>query len=299
MIDIILIGCGYWGKNWYNTIMSSDYRLVGVVDPNPVIDVNVPLYSSIDEVDINYTHAIIATNAESHYELKSKLKCDDKNILIEKPCGTIDIRDQLLNCFPGYIFLSSPQYKYVKTVIDSKKLGTILYSQFERASMGPRIRTDVSVVEDYAIHDLYLYQALFEYSTTNVDQLNLLNTFNEPIKQDTLFLTLSSGNHTTTIFSSWRHPIKTRKITIVGENGSLIWNNDEISLYLSHYSNIEGCDANRNVGYSLIETPSQIIELPETKTNLHLQLDDFINKQNRVEIFTNTNNLIKKIKYGN
>ena len=95
MIKILLIGCGYWGKNWYNTILSSNYELVGVVDPNPVIEIKVPLFNSIKEVNIDYTHVIIATNAESHFNLKNQLKCSDGNILIEKPCGLSEDRDQL------------------------------------------------------------------------------------------------------------------------------------------------------------------------------------------------------------
>ena len=55
MNKILLIGCGYWGKNWYKTILSSQYELVGVVDPNPVVDVTVPLFNSIEEVNIEYT----------------------------------------------------------------------------------------------------------------------------------------------------------------------------------------------------------------------------------------------------
>jgi predicted dehydrogenase len=299
MVKILLVGCGYWGKNWYNTITLSECELVGVVDPNPVISVDVPLFNSIEEVDIEYTHVIIATNAESHFDLKNKLKCPDKNILIEKPCGTSETRDQLLECFPGYIFLSSPQFKYIKHILDNNKLGDIIYSRFERASMGPRIRTDVSIIEDYAIHDLYLYQALFEYDSAVVSDVRLLNSFNPPIKPDTLFLTLSHDNHISTFFSSWRHPLKTRKIEIVGKKGSLVWKDEEILLYSNCYNEIEGLDNNRNVGYELINNPEQKIELNQTKSNLHLQLDDFINEQNRNKIFINTNNLIKKINYGN
>jgi predicted dehydrogenase len=295
MIKILLIGCGYWGKNWYNTILSSNYELVGVVDPNPVIKIEVPLFDSIKEVNVDYTHAIIATNAESHFDLKNQLKCPDKNILIEKPCGLYNDRDQLSKCFPGYIFLSSPQFIYIKSLLDKKELGNILYSRFERASMGPRIRTDVSIIEDYAIHDLYLYQALFEYESTDINCIKLLNSFNDPIKEDTLFLTINYKKHISTFFSSWRYPRKIRKIEIIGEKGSIIWDNDNVYLNSTHYNKIEDIDANRNIGYELINNSEQTIKFNHTKSNLYLQLDDFINKKNRNKVFINTNNLIKKI----
>lgn len=298
MNKILLVGCGYWGKNWYKTIKSSNYELIGVVDPNPAIQVDVPLFNNINEVNIEYTYAIIATNAESHFELKNQLKCPEENILIEKPCGVLDTRDKLLNCFPGYIFLSSPQFKYIKSILDKKELGEIIYSRFERASMGPRIRTDVSIIEDYAIHDLYLYQALFEYNDVNILNKTLINSFKFPIQSDTLFLTLQNQNHYSTFFSSWRCPLKTRKIEIVGEKGSIIWNNEDVYLYYSHYSNIEGMDSYRNIGYELIEIPDNKIKLDTKISNLHLQLEDFINNQNRSKILKNINKIINKLNYG-
>lgn len=298
MNKILLVGCGYWGKNWYNTILSSEYELIGVVDPNPTIEVKVPLFNSIKDVNIDYTHAIIATNAESHFDLKNQLKCSNENILIEKPCGTYEIRDQLLECFPGYVFLSSPQFKYIKSILNENKLGDIKYSRFERASMGPRIRTDVSIIEDYAIHDLYIYQALFEYNNIEILNKSLLNSFNSHIKSDTVFLTLKYDNHISTFFSSWRYPIKTRKIEIIGEKGSIVWNNESIHLYLTHYNKIEGIDKNRNIGYELIEFPEQKISFDNSLSNLNLQLKDFMLKNNRSNIFKNTNKIINNLNYG-
>ena len=52
-VRILLVGCGYWGKNWYKTIMNSKYELVGVVDPSPIINVEVPLFKNMDDVEIN------------------------------------------------------------------------------------------------------------------------------------------------------------------------------------------------------------------------------------------------------
>lgn len=298
MVKILLIGCGYWGKNWYKTIKSSKYELVGVVDPNPVIQIDAPLFKNIDEVNIEYTHAVIATNAESHYELKNKLRCPEGNILIEKPCGTLDTRNNLTNCFPGYIFLSSPQFKYIKSILDKKELGEIFYSRFERASMGPRIRTDVSIVEDYAIHDLYLYQALFEYDDVTILNQTLLNSFDSSIQSDTLFLTLHHQNHHSTFFSSWRHPLKTRKIEIIGEKGSIVWEDDRVLLSSSCYKRIDGYDLFRNKGYELIiNTPTEV-ELKSYPSNLHLQLEDFIDGVDRSKIFKNTNNIIYKLNHG-
>jgi predicted dehydrogenase len=291
MNKILLIGCGYWGKNWYKTILSSQYELVGVVDPNPVIEVDVPLFKNLVEVNIEYTHAIIATNAELHSNLKSQLNIPDSNILVEKPCG-ISKRSEFDGCFPGYVFLSSPQYKCIKEILENNTLGKILYSRFERASMGPRIRTDVSIIEDYAIHDLYLYQSLFTPKDIDIIGGYMLNSFDYPIQYDTLFLNVSSEDHITTFFSSWRYPNKTRKIEIIGEKGSIVWENDDVHFYSSHYNKINGSDKNRNMGYELIDDEVLKLQLDLSNSNLHLQLDDFINQVDRSKVFVKTNDLI-------
>lgn len=297
MNRILLVGCGYWGKNWYNTIRTSEYELVAVVDPNPVIEVQTPLFNTIEDVNVEYTHAIIATNAELHKDLFKKLKCAPSNVLIEKPCGTDLDREQLYECFPGYIFLSSPQYKTIKRVIDSNQIGDIVYSRFERASMGPRIRTDVSIIEDYAIHDLYLYQALFNPIDIKKVDKTLHSSFNLPIKEDTLFLNIEADTHVASFFSSWRHPVKTRKIVIVGTTGSIIWENDSVILDSSRYNKIEGLDSNRNVGYDLtINSVALDFNFSLEKSNLHLQLDDFLNGVDRSNNFIQTSKLINKIK---
>lgn len=296
MSRILLIGCGYWGKNWYNTIRTSEYTLAAVVDPNPVINVDTPLFDTIDKVDVEYTHAIIATNAELHKSLFNKLKCSPSNVLIEKPCGTDSDRLDLYGCFPGYIFLSSPQYKFIKELLDSSSIGDIVYSRFERASMEPRIRTDVSIIEDYAIHDLYLYQSLFEPNKIERVDKSLSLSFSSPIKEDTLFLTVEADNHIASFFSSWRYPIKTRKITIVGSKGSIIWENDKVTVDYSRYDKIDGVDSNRNVGHSLVMETPQEFNFSLEKSNLHLQLDDFISGVDRSSIFIETSKLINKLK---
>lgn len=291
MANILLIGCGYWGKNWYNTIKDSKYVLAGVVDPSPVIKVDVPLFQSMDEVNVAYTHAIIATNAELHYPIRQALTCN--NILVEKPCGMDSTRQYFSDCFPGYIFLSSPQFKYIEKNLHS--LGKIFYSNFHRASMGPRLRTDVSIIEDYAIHDLYIYQALFGHNKIHNITANLTRNFRNPIQEDSLFLTVES-DHVARFFSSWVYPYKKRVIEIVGEHGSIIWDNDTVSINYSRYIPIDGMDSYRNIGYELIQEDATFVDFTTHKSNLHLQLDDFIDGIDRSLIFRNTDAFITQIK---
>tara|TARA_R100000742_G_C4276152_1_gene97047 strand:- start:1365 stop:2216 length:852 start_codon:yes stop_codon:yes gene_type:complete len=260
MTKILLVGCGYWGKNWYKTIMNSKYELVGVVDPSPIINVEVPLFKSMDDVDIKYTHIIVATNAELH---KDFYIYDNVEVLIEKPCGTnIDEARNLHWTFPGYLFLYSNEYNYIKNNLS--KIGKPLYWKSIRASMGPRVRSDVSIIEDYMIHDLYMFLDLF--GTSFISDVKVSNEFKSPIQSSSCNLSLFTNDGVRgDFYSSWIYPDKERKIVIVGDDGSFIWEGE--SLYY---------DSTKWVGDKVEEGYREIIEPVVLKSNLELELEFFI-----------------------
>lgn len=281
-IKILLIGCGYWGKNWYNTIKNSKYELVGVVDPSPLIDVDLPLFNTLEEVNLEYTHVVIATNAKLHVELFKKLNIPPSNILIEKPCGTnIQDAEIIKNTFPGYIFLYSDEFQYIKNNLP--KIGKPKYWKSIRASMGPRVRSDVSIIEDYMIHDLYMFQNLFGKS--NIKDINHNNDFNSPIKASTCNLKLESHSGVRgEFYSSWIYPDKERKIVIVGDKGSFIWENEELYFDSTHWVNDK-----------VIEGVREKIQ-STSKSNLELELEFFILSHNSGIL--ETWELLTKINYN-
>lgn len=262
-IKILLIGCGYWGKNWYKTIQNSQYELAGVVDPSPIIDVDIPLFQTLEEVNIEYTHAILAVNAKLHTELVKQLNIPQENILVEKPCGlNINDAQKLKNCFPGYIFLYSDEYQYIKNNLD--KIGTPKYWKSTRASMGPRVRTDVSIIEDYMIHDLYMYLDLFK--GTSVYARNLHREFKKPVKFSSANVVLENFDKVKGYFySSWHYPEKERKIIISGDKGSFIWVDDDLYFDSTHYNELN----------EVVEGDRVKVE-STPKSNLLLELECFI-----------------------
>ena len=266
-IKILLIGCGYWGKNWYKTIQKSPYTLAGVVDPNPLIEVKTPLFNTIEEVNVEYTHAILATNANLHSTLTQKLNIPHTNILVEKPCG-VSLEDALLiyDTFPGYIFLYSDEYQYIKNNLN--KIGTPLYFKSTRASMGPRVRSDVSILEDYMIHDLYIYTDLFGKS--ELINKNFNQEFAPPIMPSSLHLELK-GEIPGYFYSSWCYPDKERKLIISGTKGSFLWINDDLYFDNTHYVNNKVVLGERK---KITST---------SKSNLDLELD-FFTSNNKPDI---------------
>ncbi len=304
MYKVVLIGCGYWGKNWYNTLKKlPNIEIVAVIDPKPAIEV-VNQYedlASFDGACLEYSHAIIAVQAEFHrvYVKYFKAKLGGENVLVEKPCGLLsDPREHYYDCYPGYLFLSTPHYKRIKSMLKEKMLGEILYSHFWRASMGPRIRTDVSIVEDYMIHDLYIFQDLFRYRSKELYAVvNAEKQLGEEIKPTTATIEIynQSNKHEATFFSSWIYPIKERKIVIVGTEGSIVWEGDKLYFTRSHYSKIEGKDKYGNQGWELKEYPLNDITPEEKRSTLELEFEDFINHEPRTQIQRDLGELLKML----
>lgn len=274
--EILLIGCGYWGKNWYATIKNSKYNLAGVVDPDPAINVDCKLFNNIADVDVAYTHVIVVVPPVWVNDIVIQIKLPHTNILVEKPCGTnlFDIQ-RIENVYPGFIFLHASQYKYIKKHLNL--IGKPLLYKSTRASMGPKVRTDVSILEDYLIHDLYIFMDLFG-KNIDIKSVVFCNSLNSPVKADTISLILNSNDIQCNMFSSWRFPVKIREVTIVGTEGSFIWKDTRLEFCTSKYSDIEGFDEFVNINNRLYigETNNIVFD---TKSNLELELDDFINKK--------------------
>jgi len=112
---------------------------------------------------------IIATPANQHLKVYKQLKAhniNDCNILIEKPVGTsIKEFEQMNNCFTGLTFLYDNNYKELKQNLYT--IGNIQTIQSIRASLGPRLRADNSIISDYMIHDIYLINDILNEQLTH------------------------------------------------------------------------------------------------------------------------------------
>lgn len=304
--NILLFGKGYWGKVWYNTLLKSGHRF-SVVDPTftQSEDENgIRTYRDVKEVFLKFfTHAIVATPANTHVDLFRTLvgELSPAHILIEKPCGTsFTEAEKLVGCYPGYLQLHTPAFEYIR-----EHLGAIgqphLYKSI-RASMGPRVRTDCSIVEDYLVHDLYIFSALFgsALATTQVISKQTMRRLSYA-GPDTIFLQLHSPDcHVLAdMFSSWWYPIKERRVIITGTAGSFLWINDDLYFNESRYVHGAGTDNYGNYGDHLIVHPDKKIDLG-TKTAVECELDNFLFQKNAVhmsDLLYRTWMLIRDIQY--
>ena len=242
--NIAIIGLGYWGTIVTNTIISMGlFKKIFIYD-NDISKVkiikkkfgNKVISIKFDQIKNNkkIKNIFLATPPRINFKILKTLIKHKKNILIEKP-GMINLKyfdliEKELNKSKiklsfGYIYIYNNYIRYLKKIIQSKKLGKIKYINFQRQNFGP-IRNRVSATYDLATHDISILSFLFNKN------IKLKKFINHDIlgknNYDISFLNLEVNGAQIDINVSWLNPEKIRKIIIIGSKKMLLF--DEMNL---------------------------------------------------------------------
>ena len=236
---IAIVGLGYWGTIVTNTIVKLNIFKKIYIHDSDIEKKNIikkkfrrkVTPTTIKEIisNNNIKNVFLATPPKKNFELLKKLIKAKKNILIEKP-GLINkshykiikkmLRINKNKLSFGYIYIYNNYIRFIKKIIDSKRLGEIKYINFQRLNFGP-IRNKVSAALDLATHDVSILYYLLKKKiklnkAVNHDILNKKN-------YDISFLNLSAGKIKIDINVSWLNPEKIRKIIIIGSKKMLLY----------------------------------------------------------------------------
>ena len=240
---IALIGCGYWGTIIAKTLISLKFKNIFIFDSN--IKNSKTLKNKFNNLKIenNYTKLLknkkiknffLATPPSKNFKIAKKALLYNKNVFVEKP-GVTKLSDlKTLNLISkknnnklmfGYVYCFNDHIKYVKNILNKKKLGKILYLNFQRQNLGP-IRNDVNVTYDLSSHDLSIILNLFKKLPKKISHIkysilkrNVPDISNLHMKLDHIFIDINNN---------WINPIKVRRLTIVGSKKMLLF--DEMNL---------------------------------------------------------------------
>lgn len=323
-MKIALIGLGYWGRNYLKIIDSIDsLELAAIVEPSQDLILNKKLsikyvYKSIEELlsnNLELDAAIVSSPSSTHYEITKKLISTGIHVLVEKPIAlslkqTKELykiaNDKKVVLLVDHIFLYNRSINYVSEIINREEFGKILHISFERTNLGP-IRKDTSCLWDLTTHDISILNSFinFEPSTINTSGFST----NDQTNFDIVNISLQYKEKLfVTMFSSWLHPEKTRKIKIVGENQMIVVDDlntlEPVKIYYKKFNQIyEKYDNSNNsiFSFTIGNIVSPYIELKEPLKEVVL---DFINRinndksefsQNSKELTIRTVGLLEKI----
>ncbi len=258
MVRVAVIGAGAWGFNHVRTFdRLPDCQLQAVVDRDEKTLARVAAHFRNVETRQDYTEivsrddldaVIVATSAESHYEITKAALLAGKHVLVEKPLvlnseqGREIVRlaeEKDLVLAVGHLLLYHSAVEKLKELIHSGELGDIYYLYSSRINLG-KVRTAENALWSFAPHDisvmLYLVDAMPDrVSATGQSYLN-------PGVEDVAFFTLHFPGGTMGHGQvSWLDPHKIRKITVVGSRKMVVFDDMESAEKIKLYD--KGVDA--------------------------------------------------------
>lgn len=247
-----LIGCGYWGKNYGRLIAgNSNHVLVACCDtqlenarglaaqyPGTAVHGNLDQLLQQSPVDC----AVVATPANTHYDIATRLLHAGVDVLIEKPLTTdvtssVELqqsaaaRGRILMVDHTYVF--HPAVRQMKACINEGLVGEVRYATARRTHLG-LIRADVSVTWDLAPHDVSI---LDYFLGTGPEVVAAVGTaYLRPDRHDLLWAHLRyPGGALASIYVAWMCPGKERTVEVVGTRGRIVFDEMDRDAPLKHY----------------------------------------------------------------
>lgn len=239
-IKLAIIGGGKWGQNHIKTAhkLLGDKLLV-VCDVNKSVEEKVKNISpdikfsnDLDSVFSNeeINSVIIATPAETHYEISKMCLINGKHILTEKPLtllssetiNLIEIAEKYnKKIMVGHVLLFHPAIVKLKSMIEGGVIGNIQYIYSNRLNLGT-IRKEENILWSFAPHDVSIIQYLIGEKPISVYAEGAV-FLQENIEDTTLTFLKYKNNISAHIFVSWLHPFKEQRLVVIGDKGMIVF----------------------------------------------------------------------------
>lgn len=240
MINIGVIGYGYWGPNIVRNFADADGATVTFIsDTNPEALKRAQLAHPTVRTTLNDCEVIhspevdavaIATPGSTHYALAKRALANGKHIFVEKPFTTsvehaeelLELADKAnLRIMVDHTFLFTGAVKKIKELIDEGVMGRLFYFDSIRINLG-LLQKDSNVVWDLAPHDLSIMDYLIGGNPIAIAATGMahINGF-EDVAYITVFYPDNLIAH---ISINWLSPVKIRMTMIGGQKKMLVWN---------------------------------------------------------------------------
>lgn len=287
-MNIGLIGLGYWGKNLYRNLLITDkVKQIYVLDfqvKNFKKNKKVSFYQDsnlfFNNKDIDAF--IISTPTSTHYKYLKKCLTLDKFVCVTKPITKniselLKLKKEFKNInkiFLDHTYLFHSSIDFIKKYVQKKQLGKLIYYDSERISFG-KFYKDVDVIDDLAIHDLYILDHIMKGQIPYKVLVTSHNNFGNKNFLSNITLKYSSGFFAN-IKVSWYSPIKSRRILLAGNKKIIEFDDNESDKKIKIYN--KGIEyKKKNINQWLYRTGS--IEVPNImhKESLSVMINDYIN----------------------
>ena len=250
MIRVAHAGVGGWGKNVVRVVGELS-ELAWVVDTDAARQAEYASQYPQAAITDSFTTALeddtvqavtIATPVPSHYALAKQALEAGKHVFVEKPPamrgGEMEelvalARANELVLMPGHLLLYHPGLRKVKELVDSGELGDVACVYGNRQNLGV-IRSNENALWSLGVHDLSVILWLLGEEPSEVVAYG--QDFVQPGIEDVVFsfLRFPSGK-VAHMHLSWLDPHKMRKMTVVGREKMVVFDDMELERKVTVY----------------------------------------------------------------
>ena len=242
-------GLGHWGPNLARNFAELA-EVTWLCDSDPARNDVASRYpqarftQTFDEMleDSQLDAVVVATPVPTHFELTQRALEAGKHVLVEKPpamrghemeelVALAQERDLVL--MPGHLLLYHPGVKRVKEMIAAGELGDVLCVYGNRQNLGI-IRLNENALWSLGVHDLSVILYLLDEEPETAIALG--RDFLTEGVEDVVFcyLRFPSGK-IAHMHLSWLDPHKMRKITVVGTEKMVVFDDMELERKVTVY----------------------------------------------------------------
>jgi len=240
MINIGLIGYGYWGPNLARNFNNNpDLNLKSICDFSddriktagrlyPETQMTKDVTDLYNDTDLDAI--AIATPVSTHYELARNALLNGKHVWIEKPMTEeVAQAEELIDLaakhekvlLVDHTFIFTGAVHKMKALVTSGEIGDIVYYDSTRVNLG-LFQQDVDVIWDLAAHDLSIMDHLIPNKKLMVSATGS-HYYGEDIVAKSLLTIYMENNVVGHINVSWVSPVKIRQTLIGGTSKMILW----------------------------------------------------------------------------
>jgi len=227
---VAVIGCGYWGKNLVRNF--NQLRALGMVcEATPAgratatkLAPQTPIVSEVQQVlASDLPGVVIATPAETHFDLARQALIAGKDVLVEKPLAlTYEQGAQLVRLaeqherilMVGHVLEYHPAIRRLLALVQAGELGKVRYIYSNRLSLG-KIRREENILWSFAPHDIAIILRLTGSLPFQIIACG--GSYVQPNIADVTVTNLLFDNGVRAhIYVSWLHPFKEQRLVVIG-----------------------------------------------------------------------------------
>ena len=290
MVGVAVVGAGNWGKNLVRNFASAKgAQLKYVVDlsekTRQTMVASYPLACVMDDsakafADSAVGAVVIAVDAPHHYKIAKAALQAGKNVYVEKPLTLasaeagelVDLAAaKNVKLMVGHLLEYHPAVNYMKDMIDKGGIGQPLYLYFQRLNLGI-VRKQENAWWSLAPHDVSVACYLFGSQPVSVSASG--QAYLQKGIEDVVFANLKfADGRMAHIHVSWLDPHKIRKVTLVGGDKMVVFDDMEASEKIRVHDKSAGAKKSIDSYVEAITLRTGDILIPAIKADEPLKLE--------------------------